>query len=175
MESILNSMTVFGTEASKPDGASLDPVTLPPDPPDPSAVAEFSDLMQKGAGPAETSGIFEMTALEKSAVNSTVKEFPLPAPGAIDPASSISSPYNGEDIHAANLGDTLFSARRDKAQGVSEEWLGRITDIIGRDDLSHMDLYRVQVLAGIHHIEAARGSSVNQGIDDGLRTVLKNS
>ncbi|WP_153307498.1 hypothetical protein [Desulfospira joergensenii] len=59
--------------------------------------------------------------------------------------------------------------------GYAKEWLNSVTDILGKDAISHSDLYRVQVLAELTHIEVTRNSNVTKGIDDGLKSLLKNT
>ena len=60
-------------------------------------------------------------------------------------------------------------------QGYAKEWLNSVTDIFSKDAVSHSDLYRVQVLAGLTQVEVTRNSNVTKGIDDGLKSLLKNT
>lgn len=57
----------------------------------------------------------------------------------------------------------------------TKQWIETVTDIFSKDSLSPSDLYRVQVLAGLAQIEVKRNSSVTRGMDDGLKTLLKNT
>lgn len=144
-------------------------VSLPPVSPDPSAMAEFSARMQ------QQKGDFAVQSSEKINENNEFR----PINGAR--TDSVKDTGFPEKIGKMNdvpstLGERMATHGMEHSDGgATTKWLTEVTDIFKRNAISHADLYRVQVLAGMAHIEATRNSAVNNGIDNGLKTLLKNS
>ena len=154
METILKSMmNLSGADASAMD--AFRSVSVPKAAADPSAVTEFSKIMERGV--SRESNIDGVTAPHPpdAVVRQTMNEVVSTSP--------------------TTLGDRLASARIDQTDGNRKQCLNTITDIFEKEAISHSDLYRVQVLAGMAQIEVTRNSSVNKSMDDGLKTLLKNS
>lgn len=52
---------------------------------------------------------------------------------------------------------------------------GDIYKVLGKEHLSHGDLFRVQVMAGLASVDAQRNSAAVNSMDQGLKTLLKDS
>ncbi|MBI9092608.1 MAG: hypothetical protein JEZ12_25610 [Desulfobacterium sp.] len=153
MDTLLKSMMTL----SRPGASEMDAspgVPLPESAADPSAAARFSKLMAQGLEMGNTGNA--VTALQPPEALTESSRVEVPAP--------------------TTLGETLGSARVDQTEHKgTEQWLNTVTNIFEKDVISHVDLYRVQVLAGMAQIETTRNSSVNKSMDEGLKTLLKNT
>lgn len=61
------------------------------------------------------------------------------------------------------------------AEGGGLQAYATMMQVLSKDALSHADLYRVQVMAGMASIEAQRNASAVSAMDRGLKTMLKDS
>jgi len=130
---------------------------------DPSAVAEFSKIMQKGLNQESNPG--------RVTGGQTPDAFP--GPDRLQGHQSLNGPVS---VTPMTLGERLAADRIDQTKNPStKEWLDTVTDIFEKDTISFPDLYRVQVLAGMAQIETTRNSSVSKSMDGGLKTLLKNT
>ena len=84
-------------------------------------------------------------------------------------------PKDGPGVNT--LGELLTRTQVEggRDSGKSEAWLNTIFDLLQKEEVSHMDLYRVQALASLTQVEITRNSSVTRSMDNGLKTMLKNS
>lgn len=162
MEAILKSL--MSLSGSPTPGADISgDLALPGSPANPGAVKEFETLMQQG-------------------VNTETKIEAAPGIGNQDPVAAetmnqkVLSPDKTGSDSPATLGERLAEARANQPENShTKQWLDTIIQILEKDSISHSDLYRVQVLAGMAQIETTRNASVNRGLDSGLKTLLKNS
>jgi hypothetical protein len=153
IETLLKSML----NLSRPEGGDMGPsgaIPIPGAKADPSAVAEFSKRMDLGGN--------RENAIDGVAGTDRVQGH-TPLDGAVSTAP-------------ATLGDRLALAGSGRPEeSNTKQWLNTVTDILEKDAISLPDLYRVQVLAGMAQIETTRNSSINKSMDEGLKSVLKNS
>lgn len=145
MDTLLKSMMALSRTGASEMDASPGAVPLPEVAADPSTAARFSKMMTEG--------------LEESSMG-----------------DGVTAPQPPDRSTPRTLGETLGSARVDQTEPKgTEQWLNTVTHIFEKDAISHVDLYRVQVLAGMAQIETTRNSSVSKSMDEGLKTLLKNT
>jgi len=162
IENLLKSMLNL-PRAGASDMGSFPGVPVPEFAADPSAVAEFSKMMAQGLN------------RESHIDGVTAPQSPDAVPGQnrvqihdrLDEAASVSPMTLGERLGSARVGQAEHSG--------TKQWLNTVTDIFEKDAISYSDLYRVQVLAGMAQIEITRNSSINKSMDEGLKTLLKNT
>lgn len=121
-------------------------VALPKGDADPRAEAEFTRYMQE---PIE--GLSSGTGTDPA-------ETPVEClPGTLGQRCEVSRP--GEGAEQSQVG----------------QWLDSAMDILSKDSVSHADLFRVQVLAGLAQVEVHRNNAVSSSLDNSLKTLIKNT
>ena len=171
MDSILKLVAnISRTDAGSTMESSMG-IGLPRSAADPSAVAEFSKVMDQGVN----------TEIKSNGVTSAQNVHGIPE---VKNSHALTSLNDAGYANPATLGEKLSSASPatgfDKRINQTEtsstkEWLNTITDIFDKETLSFPDLYRVQMLAGMAQIETTRNSSVGKSMDDSLKTLIKNT
>jgi len=150
IESLLNALASLKSQGPDAPGEG---VVLPGGGAGPKAVAEFTRQMQ-GADPVE--GPTALTA--------------PPAGADAGPADPLPQTL-GQRVTAANQPPQIPGQETSQVT----QWMNSVTDILGRDVLSHADLFRVQALAGLAQVEASRNASINESLDKSLNTLIKNT
>ena len=102
---------------------------------------------------------------------------PETLPG-VDTAHGISLPEKPAEADAVEAFKKAMAPEETQAVGkvdepATEKYIHAVTDIFRKEDLSHADLFRVQVLSSVAHVEITRNSSISKSIDDGMRSIIK--
>lgn len=146
--------------ASPGDAGAVEPsdaVALPANGANPETVKAFRQAMDAGQPPL---------AAETDPTGQVSHNTALHFAGDMDPVlkKPVAGPVSDYSIQ---------DATRDKMS--PEAYIKTVTDILGKENLSHADLFRVQVLASVAKVEIIRNSRITQSLDNGMRTIIKSS
>ena len=121
---------------------------LPSKAPDPQAVEAFQKAMAGDVPPGPS---------KVDSPEGVDRQTGLRFPGDMEPGSAPRAPG-------------------DEASRITpEEYVKTVGEIAAKPDLSHSDLFRLQVVSSMAKIEITRNSKITKSLDDGMKTLIKSS
>lgn len=118
----------------------------------------------------------EFTA--KPFVDAALKSLSREMPRGADTINTVALPEKAAAPDAVDAFNRAMSVEEKQAVGkvdepATETYIRTVTDIFQKEDLSHSDLFRVQVLSSLAHVEITRNASITKSLDDGMRSLIK--